>query len=212
MPERRKQLGRGWATPGRLSRRIISRHRRVGRRSAMALDGCSGRKPVLMVIGVLVGNFAAIYLIYVASVPRTSRQAGEQSRCGMSCTSRASGFAALAAIAVVGALAGAAPRRGRARRDRPPPSVSDSSRRTTRSRSRRPAGPGRSRPGDRRRLRASSSSGCCCCSVRSGSSGRSAGSTTALLAVSFCVALVVSLAAECVSYVRGSYVPAWRTR
>ncbi len=33
-----------------------------------------------------------------------------------------------------------------------------------------------------------------------------------LLAVSFCVALVVSLAAECFSYVRGSYVPAWRTQ
>jgi hypothetical protein len=34
----------------------------------------------------------------------------------------------------------------------------------------------------------------------------------ALLAASFCSALVVSLAAECFSYVRGSYVPAWRTR
>jgi hypothetical protein len=33
-----------------------------------------------------------------------------------------------------------------------------------------------------------------------------------LLAVSFCVALVASLTAECLSYVRGSYVPAWRTR
>jgi hypothetical protein len=33
-----------------------------------------------------------------------------------------------------------------------------------------------------------------------------------MLAVSFCVALVASLAAECVSYVRGSYVPAWRAR
>lgn len=35
---------------------------------------------------------------------------------------------------------------------------------------------------------------------------------TTLLAVSFCIALVVSLAAECVSYARGSYVPSWRTR
>jgi hypothetical protein len=34
----------------------------------------------------------------------------------------------------------------------------------------------------------------------------------AMLAGSFCAALVASLAAECVSYVRGSYVPAWRTR
>lgn len=33
-----------------------------------------------------------------------------------------------------------------------------------------------------------------------------------LLAVTFCVALVASLAAECVSYARGSYVPAWRVR
>jgi hypothetical protein len=33
-----------------------------------------------------------------------------------------------------------------------------------------------------------------------------------LLAGSFCAALVASLAAECVSYARGSYVPAWRTR
>lgn len=31
-------------------------------------------------------------------------------------------------------------------------------------------------------------------------------------AVSFCATLVVMLAAECVSYARGSYVPAWRTR
>lgn len=31
-----------------------------------------------------------------------------------------------------------------------------------------------------------------------------------LLAGSFCAALVASLAAECFSYVRGSYVPAWR--
>ena len=34
----------------------------------------------------------------------------------------------------------------------------------------------------------------------------------ALLAGSFCAALVASLTAECISYVRGSYVPAWRTR
>ena len=34
----------------------------------------------------------------------------------------------------------------------------------------------------------------------------------ATLATSFCVALVASLAAECFSYVRGSYVPSWRTR
>ena len=33
-----------------------------------------------------------------------------------------------------------------------------------------------------------------------------------LLAWSFCAALVLSLAAECVSYARGSYVPVWRTR
>ena len=33
-----------------------------------------------------------------------------------------------------------------------------------------------------------------------------------LLAGSFCAALVVSLTAECISYVRGSYVPSWRTR
>jgi hypothetical protein len=33
-----------------------------------------------------------------------------------------------------------------------------------------------------------------------------------LLAGSFCAALVASLAAECVSYARGSYVPSWRTR
>lgn len=33
-----------------------------------------------------------------------------------------------------------------------------------------------------------------------------------VLATSFCVALVVSLAAECVSYARGSYIPSWRTR
>jgi hypothetical protein len=33
-----------------------------------------------------------------------------------------------------------------------------------------------------------------------------------LLAWSFCAALVLSLAAECVSYARGSYVPTWRTR
>jgi hypothetical protein len=30
-----------------------------------------------------------------------------------------------------------------------------------------------------------------------------------VLAVTFCVALVVTLAAECFSYARGSYVPAW---
>ena len=30
------------------------------------------------------------------------------------------------------------------------------------------------------------------------------------LAVSFCLTLAVLLGAECVSYVRGSYVPAWR--
>jgi hypothetical protein len=34
----------------------------------------------------------------------------------------------------------------------------------------------------------------------------------ALLAGSFCAALVASLSAECWSYVRGSYVPSWRTR
>lgn len=34
----------------------------------------------------------------------------------------------------------------------------------------------------------------------------------AVLAGSFCAALVTSLAAECWSYVRGSYVPAWRAR
>ncbi len=34
----------------------------------------------------------------------------------------------------------------------------------------------------------------------------------AMLAITFCVALVLTLTAECVSYVRGSYVPAWRTR
>ena len=34
----------------------------------------------------------------------------------------------------------------------------------------------------------------------------------ALLAWSFCAALVLSLTAECVSYARGSYVPVWRTR
>lgn len=33
-----------------------------------------------------------------------------------------------------------------------------------------------------------------------------------LLAGSFCAALVASLAAECLSFVRNSYVPAWRTR
>ena len=33
-----------------------------------------------------------------------------------------------------------------------------------------------------------------------------------LLAGSFCAALIVSLTAECISYVRGSYIPAWRTR
>ena len=33
-----------------------------------------------------------------------------------------------------------------------------------------------------------------------------------LLAGSFCAALVASLSAECWSYVRGSYVPSWRTR
>ena len=35
---------------------------------------------------------------------------------------------------------------------------------------------------------------------------------SALLAATFCAALVASLAWECVSYVRGSYVPAWRIR
>jgi len=33
-----------------------------------------------------------------------------------------------------------------------------------------------------------------------------------VLATSFCVALVVTLGAECLSYARGSYVPSWRTR
>jgi hypothetical protein len=33
-----------------------------------------------------------------------------------------------------------------------------------------------------------------------------------LLAGTFCAALVASLTAECVSYVRGSYVPAWMRR
>lgn len=33
-----------------------------------------------------------------------------------------------------------------------------------------------------------------------------------LLAGSFCAALVASLTAECVSFFRNSYVPAWRTR
>ena len=33
-----------------------------------------------------------------------------------------------------------------------------------------------------------------------------------LLAWSFCAALVLSLAAECVSYARGSYVPVWMRR
>src|SRR5437879_3525150 len=33
-----------------------------------------------------------------------------------------------------------------------------------------------------------------------------------LLAVSFSVALVVSLTAECLSYARGTYVPSWRMR
>lgn len=32
------------------------------------------------------------------------------------------------------------------------------------------------------------------------------------LAGSFCAALFASLAAECVSYARGTYVPSWRTR
>ncbi len=32
------------------------------------------------------------------------------------------------------------------------------------------------------------------------------------LATSFCVALVVTLGAECLSYSRGTYVPSWRTR
>ncbi|HYZ92037.1 MAG TPA: hypothetical protein VFA34_06530 [Actinomycetota bacterium] len=34
----------------------------------------------------------------------------------------------------------------------------------------------------------------------------------ATFAVSFCVALVAMLAAECVSYARGSYIPQWRVR
>jgi len=33
-----------------------------------------------------------------------------------------------------------------------------------------------------------------------------------VLAATFCVALVVTLGAECLSYARGSYVPSWRTR
>jgi hypothetical protein len=33
-----------------------------------------------------------------------------------------------------------------------------------------------------------------------------------VLAFSFCAALIASLTAECISYVKGSYVPAWRTR
>jgi len=33
-----------------------------------------------------------------------------------------------------------------------------------------------------------------------------------VLAITFCVALVVTLGAECLSYARGSYVPNWRTR
>jgi hypothetical protein len=32
-----------------------------------------------------------------------------------------------------------------------------------------------------------------------------------VLAMSFCAALVTSLAVECLSYARGWYVPAWRT-
>lgn len=35
---------------------------------------------------------------------------------------------------------------------------------------------------------------------------------TGVLAGSFCAALVASLAAECISYVRGSYVPTWMRR
>jgi hypothetical protein len=35
---------------------------------------------------------------------------------------------------------------------------------------------------------------------------------SAAFAASFCVALVAMLAAECVSYARGSYVPAWMRR
>ena len=34
----------------------------------------------------------------------------------------------------------------------------------------------------------------------------------ALLASFFCAALVLSLGAECLSYARGKYVPAWRSR
>jgi hypothetical protein len=33
-----------------------------------------------------------------------------------------------------------------------------------------------------------------------------------VLAASFCAALIASLAAECVSFARGSYVPQWRTQ
>lgn len=33
-----------------------------------------------------------------------------------------------------------------------------------------------------------------------------------ILAWTFCAALVVSLTAECISFARGSYIPAWRTR
>jgi hypothetical protein len=33
-----------------------------------------------------------------------------------------------------------------------------------------------------------------------------------VLAISFCAALVVTLGAECLSYARGSYIPAWMRR
>lgn len=62
-------LGHGWASLGYIISGIA-----VWGGVGWALDRLFGIAPVLMVIGVLIGNFAGVYLIYLRSFPKSEER------------------------------------------------------------------------------------------------------------------------------------------
>lgn len=58
-------LGQGWSALGSIISGIV-----VWGGVGYLLDRVFGIAPVLMIVGVLVGNFAGVYLIYVRSLPK----------------------------------------------------------------------------------------------------------------------------------------------
>ena len=68
-----RRCGEAWATPGRSfdSSSPASSCGELGYRSRP----CSGHDPVFIVIGVLVGHFVGIYLVYVRAINKESAEA-----------------------------------------------------------------------------------------------------------------------------------------